>query len=176
MEAFRKHLAYTYKGKPIYKFTCLHCASRKRAERYKADPAANAAAVRAWRERNPEAVKKARERFREKHPELHGLARNAHKKRRERLRTECLLAYSGNDPKCACCEESTIEFLVIDHENGNGNEHRRQTGLRSDRMWAWLVKNSFPPGFRVLCHNCNFAYSAHGLCPHARAQTDAVGG
>jgi hypothetical protein len=30
----------------------------------------------------------------------------------------------------------------------------------------WLRKNGFPKGFRVLCHNCNFAHGHYGYCPH----------
>lgn len=60
------------------------------------------------------------------------------------------------------------EFLAIDHEDGGGNEHRRQiTGGRAgDAMVRWLILNDFPPGFRVLCHNCNQAIGYYGYCPH----------
>jgi hypothetical protein len=81
------------------------------------------------------------------------------KKLAYRLRT---LAHYGG--KCACCGEEAFEFLVIDHIGGGGNEHRRQIG-RSNIV-PWLMKNGFPEGFRVLCHNCNFAIGAYGQCPH----------
>ena len=33
-----------------------------------------------------------------------------------------------------------------------------------------INSNSFPPGFRVLCHNCNQALGAYGYCPHKGKQ------
>jgi len=30
----------------------------------------------------------------------------------------------------------------------------------------WLKKNNFPPGFQVLCANCNFAKRNSRYCPH----------
>jgi len=83
---------------------------------------------------------------------------------RERRRREVFAHYGT---KCACCGEQTIEFLCIDHTNGGGNAHRRYIGVGSgDAFYGWLVKNSYPPGFRVLCHNCNSARGHYGKCPH----------
>ena len=33
----------------------------------------------------------------------------------------------------------------------------------------WLKRNDYPPGFQVLCHNCNWAKHALGRCPHQPA-------
>lgn len=41
------------------------------------------------------------------------------------LRNKALSAYGG---MCACCELSRIEFLCIDHIEGNSRQHRRSTG------------------------------------------------
>lgn len=89
---------------------------------------------------------------------------------RLRDRVSALLAYSNNDPKCSCpgCDESRIEFLTIDHINGGGCEHRRSifNGAEgsSHQLFRWLRRNSYPPGFRVLCFNCNVTRIA-GKCP-----------
>jgi len=72
------------------------------------------------------------------------------------------------DVKCQCCGEDHIEFLAIDHINNDGAAHRRRVGRG---IYHWLVKNNFPPGFQVLCHNCNFAKSAYGTCPHKSEQS-----
>ena len=72
--------------------------------------------------------------------------------------------------KCACCGEDTVEFLAIDHVGGGGNAHRRKINgndkTGSNAFYRWLIKNDFPSGFQTLCHNCNFAKSAYGWCPH----------
>lgn len=52
--------------------------------------------------------------------------------------------------RCECCGETIPKFLTIDHiEPIGGREKRAEAG--HVRMYAWLVKNNFPPGFRVLC-------------------------
>lgn len=74
--------------------------------------------------------------------------------------------------KCACCDEETIEFLAIDHVDGNGNTHRRELNnsdrVGSDALYRWLHKQrpNYPGGFQTLCHNCNFAKHVYGSCPH----------
>lgn len=75
--------------------------------------------------------------------------------------------YSASDtPFCACCSESHIEFLTMDHIGGGGAEHREQLGNGSGVLHQWLVKNNFPDGFQVLCMNCNISLGAFGFCPH----------
>ena len=61
--------------------------------------------------------------------------------------------------KCACCGESTPEFLTIDHINGEGNKHRKQE--HCDDILEWLIRNNLPNGFQVLCMNCNFVKDIH---------------
>lgn len=92
-------------------------------------------------------------------------ARIAHRRRRQ----AAIQRYGG---RCMCCGESRIVFLAIDHVDGGGNRHRRSmssTGkmVGGSNVFAWLSRHGFPPGFQVLCHNCNFAKS-HGGCPHSR--------
>src|SRR3990172_5963982 len=42
------------------------------------------------------------------------------------LRREVLDHYGG---ACACCGETTLEFLSLDHKNGGGTKHRNEIGL-----------------------------------------------
>src|ERR1700743_1698930 len=72
--------------------------------------------------------------------------------RNRATRVVVLKHYSGGDPTCACCGETAIEFLGIDHIDGGGRLHRSQI---KGMLWSWLKRNKFPIGFRVLCHNCN---------------------
>lgn len=97
---------------------------------------------------------------------------------KRKLKMTVLVAYGGERPACACpgCTESNIEFLTIDHIEGNGAEHRRslvnhrftkggKEASSSANIYRWLVKNNFPPGFRVLCFNCNCSSGNRGCCP-----------
>ena len=42
--------------------------------------------------------------------------------------------------------------------------------LISQGLVAWITRNNFPEGFRVLCHNCNSAIAVYGKCPHEKSQ------
>ena len=65
---------------------------------------------------------------------------------------------------CECCGESHIEFLAVDHIDGGGRKHRVE--IKSTNIALWIIRNNFPKGFRILCHNCNMAYGFWGNCPH----------
>ena len=64
---------------------------------------------------------------------------------------------------CLCCGETETIFLVIDHINGQRG-HKRET---SDQAYSKAIKEYRPDLYRVLCHNCNYAY-IRGICPHQR--------
>jgi hypothetical protein len=86
----------------------------------------------------------------------------------ERLRAArraALMHYSGGDVRCQCCGEDEEQFLALDHIDGAGPRHpTRRSGGNS--FYAWLMKQSFPPGLQVLCHNCNCAKGKSRQCPH----------
>lgn len=71
---------------------------------------------------------------------------------------------------CACCGEQRIEFLTLDHVHGGGNRHRREA--RIAKLAAWLKRNGYPPGFQVLCFNCNQEKGAGTECPHQWPEPD----
>lgn len=81
-----------------------------------------------------------------------------------KLRQDALDAYGG--PRCVCCGETQFEFLTIDHERGDGAEHRKQ--IRRKPIYGWLKANNYPRdlGLRVLCFNCNCSKSSGNSCPH----------
>jgi len=138
-----------------------------------------------WRRDNPEKVRSYSRKYREAHREV-VLARyrNYHKTHKEKehlsrieynkihkeekrlerieLRKEVLKHYGG---KCACCGETTYEFLSIDHINGGGRKHREEIYRL---ICPWLKKNNYPDGFQVLCFNCNQAKGIYGICPHQK--------
>ena len=83
---------------------------------------------------------------------------------RKNLRKQVVALYGG---MCACCSESTYEFLAIDHIDGGGTKHIRSFSGQN-AYYRWLLNDNIGPrpGFRVLCHNCNQARAHHGTCPH----------
>lgn len=85
------------------------------------------------------------------------------------LRVEALRQYSSTpEPSCVCCGEHTLQFLTFEHINGGGSRHRRETG--GGGFISWLRKNGYPPGFEVLCMNCNHGRNINqGVCPHVAA-------
>jgi hypothetical protein len=80
-------------------------------------------------------------------------------------RREVAIAHYGG--KCACCGETMLEFLAIDHVNGGGDKQRLEVGSGS-LFVNWLINHNFPEGYQVLCHNCNQAKGYYGQCPHER--------
>ena len=82
-----------------------------------------------------------------------------------RNRREKVLAYYGG--ACVCCGETQVEFLAIDHVNGDGKKHREEMGSKNGgKIYLWLIRHNFPDGFQVLCHNCNMSKGFYGYCPH----------
>ena len=93
-------------------------------------------------------------------------SRAAEKKLAIKLKEE-LLKHYGN--KCNCCGETIIQFLTLEHVEGNGNIHRKKLfkyNVGGVHMYRWLKKNNFPPGYSVLCMNCNWAKRISKICPH----------
>ncbi len=79
------------------------------------------------------------------------------------MRDEVFAAYGGS--VCACCGETDIRFLTLDHINNDGGVQRKVLG-RSD-TYRWAKENGFPSGLQVLCYNCNMGKAKNGgVCPH----------
>ena len=94
---------------------------------------------------------------------------NAYRKRKRDDKTRCKKqAIEGYGSKCACCGETEIIFLTIDHVNGKGAEHRRENGIHAGAStYRFVINNNFPKEFQVLCWNCNTGrYINGGVCPH----------
>lgn len=79
------------------------------------------------------------------------------------LKAEVIAAYGG---KCECCGEAHIEFMTIDHINGDGAAHRARCG-KGRKVYADIKRQGFPKDkYRCLCLNCNIALGFYGYCPH----------
>ena len=86
-------------------------------------------------------------------------------RKEEKLR--CYSAYGG--AVCACCGETTLEFLSLDHTNNDGAKQRRLLKYHGSghAFYVWLRKHGYPEGYQVLCMNCNFGKRMNGgVCPH----------
>lgn len=105
---------------------------------------------------------------RKNNPEVSKRAKESHYK----SRIQVMLHYcKDNILECACCGQNEPRFLCLDHIDGGGNAHRKSIGgSNRSAIWWWLKKNGYPPGFQVLCHNCNMAKAFSGICPHEEAR------
>jgi hypothetical protein len=86
------------------------------------------------------------------------------------LKAAAIAHYGG---RCACCGESTPEFMTFDHVRGGGSAHRAKDPT-ANRMPLWLKSHRYPKGFRLLCANCNQATANGKPCPHAALRTAAT--
>jgi hypothetical protein len=78
-------------------------------------------------------------------------------------------AYGG--PQCACCGETLLRGLQIDHVNGGGAAWRKtHSEIPRGHIYRWLREHGYPPGFQVLCATCNFAKGTGDHCPHQDVQ------
>lgn len=89
------------------------------------------------------------------------------KRGRQRLRRDILGNYSKWKMICACCGESNYKFLSLDHILEDGAEHRKQFNGDQGALFRDLKRKCYPPGFQVLCYNCNLGRQHNGgICPH----------
>jgi hypothetical protein len=82
------------------------------------------------------------------------------------LKREAFNAYGGS--RCACCGEDQFVFLQLDHIEPGGASERNKSNLAGPKLYAKLRREGFPPGYQVLCANCNFAKGLLGQCPHQK--------
>jgi hypothetical protein len=100
-------------------------------------------------------------------------------KRYYKIKLKVFEHYCGGTPYCQCphCDVKEILFLTVDHINRDGNAHRKLIGDGAWNLYWWLVRNNFPPGFQVLCYNCNYGRNktVDGRCPHEIAASSISG-
>lgn len=162
--------------------TCNECGITKELDRFTVNKGGTlgrmakckdcrAAQQRAWKKSHPEY---AHEYIRKNRSRIYGQKRRANstynQKLRIKLRLLVLQEYGG---RCACCGETTYEFLGIDHIYNDGAAHRKEIG-KGNNIYPWLRDNGFPKDrFQILCHNCNFAKGHYGRCPHTKEEKAA---
>jgi hypothetical protein len=135
--------------------------------------------MREWRDANREIYRQQSRDSRNRKlanatPEEAAAIRKAEADKTKRLhaicRSQVFEAYGGY--KCNCCGETEPMFLSIDHVDNNGAEERK-SGLYAGSgvgFYQWLRKSGFPPGYQVLCMNCNTGkHKNGGVCPHQQS-------
>lgn len=75
------------------------------------------------------------------------------------LRDEVFAAYGGY--KCVRCGTTDRDVLQIDHVEGGGRAHLKEIG---EPLYRWLRKQGYPPGYQVLCANCNVKKGRKETC------------
>lgn len=122
----------------------------------------------AWRKRNLEKYNAGQRRWWHKHREER-LAKDRIRASllRKQWRTTVLGYYSNGSMACACCGETTNQFLTIDHIKGGGRKHyATEIKKNYSGIYQYLKAKKFPKGYQVLCWNCNSAKGIYGICPH----------
>lgn len=72
-----------------------------------------------------------------------------------KVKSEMITAYGG---KCQLCGETQLEFMTIDHINGDGNQDRADLRVPRGgvRLYSKLKNMGWPKDrYRLLCLNCN---------------------
>ena len=170
---------YVTRGRPIaeckschsersrkYRESHAEAVKRKNAawRRTSSGKALMAAAQKRWKAKNPGVANARTKEWRLKNYQ------RATAKQREidrRYKTAAYEAYGGFI--CACCSETMVQFLSIDHVNNDGGNHRK--GVPRRNLYKWLKANNYPPGFQILCMNCNFGKARNGgICPHKTSE------
>ncbi len=77
-----------------------------------------------------------------------------------RLQDAAILAYGGY--KCSWCGIDDPICLSIDHVNNDGAEQRKKHKLAGAAFYRWLRDHDYPPGYVVLCMNCNHGKMRNG--------------
>ena len=131
-------------------YLCNECVTLKHKEYYRKNSSKLIAANKTRREADPAKAKRE-------------MSESA--KKRYSLMKQKVFDKLGRE--CTCCGENNVAFLCVDHIENNGSKHRKEIKNVSFGIYNWLIKNDFPPGFQILCHNCNFSKGVNnGVCAH----------
>lgn len=111
----------------------------------------SADASRRWRQRNPDAVKKAKALYYQRHKEK--LKERRAEANLARSRAYRLAAVEALGGICVRCGFSDERALQIDHVDGGGGMERAQIKSRSV-FYRKVVEDQ--KGYQLLCANCNW--------------------
>jgi hypothetical protein len=109
-----------------------------------------------WKKDNPGKVKSYHYKYYQAHKEKRKII--VQEKNKELFNE--ILNYYGH--QCSIIDCGGIENLRVDHIGGKDNGDGY---LKGHKLWRWLKKNNFPPGFRILCQRCNALDGYHRNSP-----------
>lgn len=121
--------------------------------------------TRKWRKKNRDKVLQERKRYLERYE---GTLKLEKRWQLNALHTKYTLRnkfFEMYGCQCMCCGEKEKAFLVLDHIENDGCEHRKEVG-NSLNIYRDAIKKYRPDRFQVLCFNCNMAKQTLGQCPH----------
>ena len=103
-------------------------------------------------------------------PRVNKRTNELHHEKKEIVYTHYSKKLSNSDvPCCNCCgEHEFLIFLSIDHITNRKNTTHGE-GYVGTQMYRYLRRSGYPPGYQVLCINCNSAKSDSGICPHKKS-------
>lgn len=101
-----------------------------------------------WKKDNPEKAKDSANDWYERNKDHRRIRHCEISKEVSKRLFNRVLDYYGHF--CYMCNSS--EKLCVDHIGGDRRNGPTKSGAP---LWRWLIKNNFPPGFRILCHPCN---------------------
>ena len=75
----------------------------------------------------------------------------------ESKKTAIVNMYTNGEATCRKCGQGDMDVLCVDHISHGGTKHRKEIGAfnNSSSFYCWIIKNDYPPGFQILCANCN---------------------
>jgi hypothetical protein len=78
--------------------------------------------------------------------------------------------------KCACCGETNVLFLTLDHVQNTVNsvKQKKHSGIGGSE-YRRAIKEHRPDIYQILCFNCNCGKNKNkGICPHIKIETREV--
>jgi hypothetical protein len=127
------------------------------------------------KQRSPEAIEKRRKQTSIRTNKWQKANRKAvnewRRGHRKTVKEEVLNKYGGI---CACCKESNIGFLTIDHINQDGHIRKKQN-VSEVNIFEYLNNKEVNLSiYQVLCFNCNCGrYINGGICPHNEGENES---
>src|SRR3990167_9180556 len=71
------------------------------------------------------------------------------------LKEAAINNYSNGAACCLWCGQADIDVLCLDHIHDDGNHGKAPNNSKNNHVYRWVYSREYPPGFQVLCANCN---------------------